>query len=79
MKLVIPCLNDYDLNAESHTTIITDSSQVVCLTKTEDGTWLNGRWNGNGVYEHTIVLNGGVKEYISEETFNTLQALIYGK
>ena len=79
MKLVIPCLNDYDLSAESHTTIITDSSQVVGLKRSEDGIWLNGKWNGRGVYIHTIVLNGGGFEYISEETFNTLQALIYGK
>ena len=77
MKLVVPCLSEYDFRAESHTTIITDSSQVVCLKKTEDGTWLNGKWNGRGVYRYTIVLNGGKYEYISEETFNSLQALMY--
>lgn len=78
MKLVIPCLNEYNLSAKSHTTIITDSSQVICLEKTEDGGWLNCKWNGNGVYHYIVKLNGGINRYISEETYNAIQKEIYG-
>ena len=79
MKIVIPCLNEYDLSAKSHTTITTDSSQVICLEKTEDGGWLNGRWNGRGVYQYIVVMNGGINRYITEETYEELEKLLYGE
>lgn len=76
MRLVVPCLNDFNLDAESHSTIVTDSSKVICLEKTERGSWINNAWNGKGVYDYTIVLCGNIVRRISEETYNILKKLL---
>lgn len=78
MKLTIPTLNDYDPNAESHSTIITSSDKVLFLEKTENGSWLNGRWEGKGEYEYSVRLEGDFNYSITKETFEMLENALYG-
>ena len=78
MKIVFPYLSTYSLSTVSHNTIITDSEKVLCLHKNEDGTWLNAKWEGRGVYNYIVEMINGSTYYVTEETFNRLEREIYG-
>ena len=76
MKITIPYLNDYNSGTDSHSIIITSPQRIICIKKAENGGWLNGKWEGKGTYEYSVILHGNLTYRISEETFNMLEEVI---
>lgn len=78
MKIVFPYLSTYSLSTASPFTIITNSENVLCLHKNEDGAWVNAKWEGKGTYVYIVEMINGCTYYVTEETFNRLEREIYG-